>query len=684
MRAKVLAAKGLLTVADLLYYAPFRYEDRRNMKTIAQLAPGEKAAVLGWVRSSKLSRVGRRMQGLFEASLCDGTGAVLQARWFHGERYAKTLVPDTRVALFGKVELDRFGGDRLMIQPDLEMLSEEEDDQCLHIGRIVPVYEAAGKISTRVFRNLIHRILNEVSLPEDALPESVRLRTGLPDLHTAIQQLHNPPQDMDVRLLNEFRTPAQYRLIFDEFFWLECGLAFKKTKAKAASGIAFKITDRVREQIKNMLPFKPTGAQRRVIQEIADDMKEEHPMNRLLQGDVGSGKTIVAAQAAIIAIENGYQVAVLAPTEILATQHLGYFKRLLEKLGYVVALLTGSMTGREKQQIKQLIAGSLVHVVVGTHALLQEDVEFASLGLASVDEQHRFGVRQRWELFKKNRSGQSDVLVMTATPIPRTLALTLYGDLDVSVIDELPPGRKPIITQHVTESAIESVYSFVAQEIGKGQQAYVVYPVVEESETAAVKAAEQMYQHLSTVVFPRVRVGLLHGRLPAAEKESVMASFQSGEIKILVSTTVIEVGVDVPNASVMVIEQAERFGLAQIHQLRGRVGRGAHQSYCILVTGKMNEIARERIRTLIDSSDGFYIAEMDMKLRGPGEFFGTKQSGIPGLRLADLFRDFDILEQARAEAQALLQREENAQEIRAVAQYIQENWQRRYGLVQVG
>ena len=684
VRAKVLAAKGLLTVADLLYYAPFRYEDRRNMKTIAQLAPGEKAAVLGWVRSSKLSRVGRRMQGLFEASLCDGTGAVLQARWFHGERYAKTLVPDTRVALFGKVELDRFGGDRLMIQPDLEMLSEEEDDQCLHIGRIVPVYEAAGKISTRVFRNLIHRILNEVSLPEDALPESVRLRTGLPDLHTAIQQLHNPPQDMDVRLLNEFRTPAQYRLIFDEFFWLECGLAFKKTKAKAASGIAFKITDRVREQIKNMLPFKPTGAQRRVIQEIADDMKEEHPMNRLLQGDVGSGKTIVAAQAAIIAIENGYQVAVLAPTEILATQHLGYFKRLLEKLGYVVALLTGSMTGREKQQIKQLIAGSLVHVVVGTHALLQEDVEFASLGLASVDEQHRFGVRQRWELFKKNRSGQSDVLVMTATPIPRTLALTLYGDLDVSVIDELPPGRKPIITQHVTESAIESVYSFVAQEIGKGQQAYVVYPVVEESETAAVKAAEQMYQHLSTVVFPRVRVGLLHGRLPAAEKESVMASFQSGEIKILVSTTVIEVGVDVPNASVMVIEQAERFGLAQIHQLRGRVGRGAHQSYCILVTGKMNEIARERIRTLIDSSDGFYIAEMDMKLRGPGEFFGTKQSGIPGLRLADLFRDFDILEQARAEAQALLQREENAQEIRAVAQYIQENWQRRYGLVQVG
>ncbi len=684
VRAKVLAAKGLLTVADLLYYAPFRYEDRRNMKTIAQLAPGEKAAVLGIVRGSKLSRVGRKMQGLFEASLWDGTGGILQARWFHGERYAKTLVPDTRVALFGKVELDRFGGDRLMIQPDIEILSsEDEDDSCLHIGRIVPVYEATGKISTRIFRNLIHRVLKEVALPEDALPASVRARIGLPDLPTAIQHLHDPPPDTALQLLNEFRSPAQYRLIFDEFFWLECGLAFKKTKAKAASGIAFQLTDGVRERIKQMLPFKPTGAQRRVIQEIANDMKQPNPMNRLLQGDVGSGKTVVAAEAAIIAVENGYQVAVLAPTEILATQHYGYFRRLLEKLGYVVALLTGSMTGREKQQAKQAIASGFVNVMVGTHALIQEDVEFANLGLAIVDEQHRFGVRQRWELFKKNKSEQADVLVMTATPIPRTLALTLYGDLDVSVIDELPPGRKPILTEHVQESAIESVYSFVAGEIEKGQQAYVVYPVVEESETAAVKAAEGMYQHLSKVVFPHVRVGLLHGRLPAAEKESVMASFGAGEIKILVSTTVIEVGVDVPNASVMVIEQAERFGLAQIHQLRGRVGRGSHQSYCVLVTGKLNEIARERIRTLIDSSDGFYIAEMDMKLRGPGEFFGTKQSGIPGLRLADLFRDFEILEQARAEAQALLRRED-AQEVRAVAQYIQENWQRRYGLVQVG
>jgi ATP-dependent DNA helicase RecG len=431
-----------------------------------------------------------------------------------------------------------------------------------------------------------------------------------------------------------------------------------------------------------MLPFKPTAAQRRVMQEIADDMKRPHPMNRLLQGDVGSGKTIVAAQAAVIAIENKHQVAVLAPTEILATQHYSYFRRLLEKLGYVVALLTGSASAREKQQIKNLISEGLVHVVVGTHALIQEDVSFPNLGLAIVDEQHRFGVRQRLELMKKGN--QPDVLVMTATPIPRTLALTIYGDLDVSTIDELPPGRKPIVTKHVAEAAVENIYSFIAQEIRAGRQAYVVYPVVEESETQAVKAAEKMFEHLSTKVFPGIAVGLLHGRLPAQEKEAAMQSFQAGRTKILVATTVIEVGVDVPNASVMVIEQAERFGLAQIHQLRGRVGRGAHQSYCILVTGKLNEIARERIRTLVESNDGFYIADMDMKLRGPGEFFGTKQSGIPGLRLADLLRDSEILEMARGEVNALIHERKNPDELRGVVRYIQEHWQRRYGLVQVG
>ena len=459
-------------------------------------------------------------------------------------------------------------------------------------------------------------------------------------------------------------------------------MALKKNKARQASGISFEVSERAREQIKRMLPFKPTGAQRRVIQEIVNDMKRPHPMNRLLQGDVGSGKTIVAAQAAIVAIENGYQVAVLAPTEILAAQHFSYFRRLLEQLGYIVSFLVGSAGPREKQHIKNVVAQGSVNMVVGTHAIIQEDVTFAKLGFAIIDEQHRFGVSQRLDLMKKGN--QLDVLVMSATPIPRTLALTVYGDLDISVIDEMPPGRKPIRTKHVADSAVERVYSFVAQEIAAGRQAYVVYPIVEETETSAdIKAAEKMFLHLSEKVFPGVRVGLLHGRLSASIKESIMREFQSGEIKILVATTVIEVGVDVPNATVMVIEQAERFGLAQIHQLRGRVGRGAQQSYCVLVTSKLGDVARARIRTLVDSNDGFYIAEMDMRLRGPGEFFGTRQSGVPGLRFANLLRDTEILEQARAEAQSLID-EKPGEEMRAVVAYIQENWQRRYGLVQVG
>jgi ATP-dependent DNA helicase RecG len=682
-RAQMLAAKGLSTVTDLLYYAPFRYEDRRNIKAIAELSPGEKAVVLARVASAKMSRLRHGRVGLFEAVFEDGSGARLLGRWYHGERYADSLVPDTRVALFGKVEFERAHNQRLMIQPETEMLAaDDEGEESLHTGRIVAVYEAASKISTRVFRTILHRILEDCPMPEDALPDSVRQRMKLPPLGQAIREVHSPAQDADLRLLNDFRTPAQVRLIFDEFFWLECGLALKKSKAKAADGISFPLNERIREQIKKMLPFKPTAAQRRVMQEIADDMKRPHPMNRLLQGDVGSGKTIVAAQAAVIAIENKHQVAVLAPTEILARQHHVYFKRLLEKLGYVVALLTGSATAREKEQIKNLIGQGLVQVVIGTHAVIQEDVSFANLGLVIIDEQHRFGVRQRLELMRKGN--QPDVLVMTATPIPRTLALTLYGDLDVSVIDELPPGRKPIVTKHVAEAAVENIYSFIAQEIRAGRQAYVVYPVVEESETLAMKAAEKMYQHLSTNVFPGTTVGLLHGRLPAQDKESAMRDFKVGNTKVLVATTVIEVGVDVPNASVMVIEQAERFGLAQIHQLRGRVGRGANQSYCILVTGKLNEIARERIRTLVDSNDGFYIAEMDMKLRGPGEFFGTKQSGIPGLRLADLMRDSDILDRARAEANALVQERKEPEEVLSAIRYIQEHWQRRYGLVQVG
>ena len=487
-----------------------------------------------------------------------------------------------------------------MLHPEYEILTDDDDavEAALHLGRVVPVYEAVSKISTRVLRAMVHRVLESLAPVEDELPEEVRLRLKLPDRWTAIKETHFPPQDTDMRLLNAFRSQAQFRLIFEEFFWLECGVALKRSKARTMPGISFELTDGVREKVKAMLPFKPTGAQKRVLGEIAQDMKAPRPMNRLLQGDVGSGKTIVAAEAAVIAIENGYQVAVLAPTEILAAQHYFYFKQLLARLDYVVVQLTGSFTSREKGQLKKLIAAGLAHVAIGTHALLEKDVEFAKLGLAIVDEQHRFGVMQRFELLQKGV--HPDVLVMTATPIPRTLALTLYGDLDVSVIDEMPPGRKPVVTRHVTSDHAERVYSFIKKQIDEGRQAYVVYPVIEESETSAMKAAEKMHEHLSQEVFPGTAVGLMHGRLPADQKESTMERFKKGEIKILVSTTVIEVGVDVPNATVMVIEQAERFGLAQLHQLRGRVGRGAAQSYCVLITERMSDTAKERIRTLVD------------------------------------------------------------------------------------
>ncbi len=683
-RAAMLETKGLASVEDLLGYFPFRYEDRSNVKTIAQLAPGEMATVIADVRSARLSGFKRRSLGLFETRFTDSSRAILVGKWFHGGYLANVLGEGLKVALFGKVEFDSYSGELTMLHPEFEILSgdDEEGEASLHTGRIVPIYEAAGKLTTRVLRVLTHRLFTELPPEEDRLPEHIRRTLKYPDRWTAIRDTHFPPPESDLRLLNAYRTQAQQRLIFEEFFWLECGVALKRAKARTLPGIAFEIDDRVRERVKAMLPFKPTEAQKRVIKEIAGDMKEPHPMNRLLQGDVGSGKTIVAAEAAVIAIENGYQVALLAPTEILAAQHGFYFRQILSKLGYVTVLLTGSFTAREKGQLKKLVAEGLAHVVVGTHAILEKDVEFKRLGLAIVDEQHRFGVLQRLGLVRKGVT--PDVLVMTATPIPRTLAMTLYGDLDVSVIDQLPPGRKPILTKHYTADAVEQAYSFIKRQIEEGRQAYVVYPVIEESETQAMKAAQKMHQHLSREVFPDLAVGLMHGRLGGDEKEAVMQRFKEGQTKILVSTTVIEVGVDVPNATVMVVEQAERFGLAQLHQLRGRVGRGAAQSYCILVTEKMNDAARERIRTLVESTDGFHISEMDLKLRGPGEFFGTRQSGLPSLRVANILRDADILEIARREAVDFIARPPSEEDLRGAVAYIRDHWQRRYGLVTVG
>src|SRR5580692_3463696 len=550
-RAAMLEAKGLVTVEDMLGYVPFRYEDRSNMKTVAQLVPGEMATVIAEVHSAKLSGFKRRNLGMFEARFSDASRAVLVAKWFHGGYLANVLVEGLKVALFGKVEFDGYSGELQMLHPEFEILSADDEDgeAALHVGRVVPIYEAVAKLTTRVLRTITHRIFSELPPEEDQLPQFLRARLKMPDRWTALRDTHFPPPDSDLRLLNAFRSPAQFRLIFEEFFWLECGVALKRSKARTLPGVAFELNEKVRERVKAMLPFKPTDAQKRVLGEIAGDMKEPRPMNRLLQGDVGSGKTIVAAEAAVIAIENGYQVAVLAPTEILATQHGLYFKQILAKLGYVTALLTGSFTAREKAQLKRMVAEGLVQVVIGTHALLEKDVEFRKLGLAIIDEQHRFGVLQRLGLVQKGV--HPDVLVMTATPIPRTLAMTLYGDLDVSVIDQLPPGRKPIQTKHYTADSLEQAYSFVKSQIDEGRQAYVVYPVIEESETQAMKAAQKMYEHLSHEVFPTLSVGLMHGRLSSDEKESAMERFQRGETQVLVSTTVIEVGVDVPNATVM-------------------------------------------------------------------------------------------------------------------------------------
>lgn len=684
-RAAQLEAKGLHTIDDLLIYAPFRYEDRSNLKPISQLAPGEMATVIGEIRTARQAGFRRKSLGLFEATVSDSSRAILLCKWFHGTYLEGVFSPGVRVAFFGKVEFDSYSGELSMLHPEYEILTADADDDgdaSLHTGRIVPIYEAAGKVNTKLFRTLTRRVLDSIDPVGDSLPRSICERWDYPSRWDAIRALHFPEADADLRLLNAFRTPEQQRLIFEEFFWLELGLLLRRATSRLVTGIGFELNDNVRDRIKAMLPFKPTGAQKRSLGEIAQDMAKPHPMHRLLQGDVGSGKTLVAAQAAIIAIENGYQVAVLAPTEILAAQHYLYFKNLFIGLNYVPAMLTGSMSAREKSQVKKLIAGNYVPLVVGTHALLEEDVDFAKLGLAIVDEQHRFGVMQRLKMVRKGIT--PDVLVMTATPIPRTLALTMYGDLDTSVIDELPPGRKPIVTKHVTEAKVEQVYSFIRREVDAGYQAYVVYPLIDESESMSMKAASKMHEHLSKIVFPDLKVGLLHGKLSPDEKESVMRQFKAGEIQILVATTVIEVGVDVPNATVMVIEQAERFGLAQLHQLRGRVGRGGQQSYCILVTGKLNDVGRERIRTMVDSTDGFKIAEMDLKLRGPGEFFGTRQSGMPGLHFANLIRDQEFLESARDEAQRIIEKPEAASEYEQALAWVSANWQRRYGMVEAG
>jgi len=700
--AETLATKGIHTLEDLLYYLPFRYEDRINPRTIEQLKPGEMASVIAEVRTSGLFTT-KRMP-IFEMTAGQGRSK-LKCLWFRGGYLEGKFKPGALVALYGKVEFSTFGrGGLQMLQPQFEILHEpptegeavaESEEQkrfeSLEIGRIVPIYEAAGKLNARWFRRAIRVALEQMPQEvSDAIPGAIRERLGLIPRAEAFWHAHWPDAGESFAELQAARTPAHQRLIFEELFFLELGLELKRRKARMQPGISFAINNQVRAALKRVLPFHPTKAQKQVLKEIAGDMAHASPMRRLLQGDVGSGKTIVAFEAATVAMENGYQVAMMAPTEILATQHYLSARRILEPAGYRVALLTGSLDEERKRAIRNHAARGNAQMVIGTHALLEDKMEFERLGLVIVDEQHRFGVMQRMKLMRKNSEVQPDVLVMTATPIPRTLALTLYGDLDVSVIDELPPGRTPVSTRVIGDERASEVWEFVRKIVGGGEQAYVVYPVIEENEEkdTGLKAAIKMYDELRKKVFPELKLGLLHGRMGADEKDEIMRRFKGGELNILVATTVIEVGVDVPNASAMVIEHAERFGLSQMHQLRGRIGRGKAKSYCVLMTGgKISEEAQQRLDTMVRTSDGFEIAEKDLELRGPGEFFGTKQAGMPSLRVANLIRDRKLLELAKREARGLLEdstEEISAEEKRAAVQYLRTHWNRRYGLVEVG
>jgi ATP-dependent DNA helicase RecG len=574
-----------------------------------------------------------------------------------------------------------------MINPQIEVLTSEEVDS-VEMGRIVPIYEAVGTFGTRQIRRAIYATLQNLdpNIP-DILPPALLQQLQYPSRRDALVHTHFPDAGESLEALNLFRSPAQQRLIFEEFFLYQLSLALGRRAVRKENAVAFRVReDKVREALKRILPFKPTNAQKRVLGEIAADLEKPVPMNRLLQGDVGSGKTIVALQAAVIATENGCQAALMAPTEILAVQHFLSARRILAPGGHTVELLISGLKPSEKTAARERIRSGEAQLVIGTHALIEEEVEFHRLGFVAIDEQHRFGVLQRKRLMDKAaRHGNAPhVLVLTATPIPRTLSLTLYGDLEVSVLDELPPGRTPIETRTTTEQHLPGVWEFLRREVASGHQGYVVYPVIEESKLE-LKAAMEEYERLSRTVFPKLKVGLLHGRLSSEEKEDVMQKFRRNEVQILVATTVVEVGVDVPNATVMIIEHAERFGLAQLHQLRGRIGRGAQQSHCILVApGRMTEDARARLETMVRTTDGFEIAETDLQLRGPGEFFGTRQSGQLGFHVASPIRDRQLLELARKEAFALAEQPAQKESLQRVLRLLPGEWQRRYHLARVG
>src|SRR5713101_8038331 len=718
-RAELLAQRGIYTLEDLFGYLPFRYEDRIRFSKVKEIQPNGTYTIRARVMSGQAVRTMRGRDAIYHLLVQDDTGQ-LPCKLFHGGYLDGRLKPGQDLVLHGKAEVDRLRPARLeMINPQIELLSSEEVDST-EVGRIVPIYEAIGTFGSRAIRRAMYAAVQllDPKMPE-VLPQELLARLGYPSRREALIHTHFPPSGESLDALNTFRSPAQQRLIFEEFFLYQLSLALERRATRKENAIAFRVReDHVREALKRILPFKPTAAQKRVLAEIAADLEKPAPMNRLLQGDVGSGKTIIALQVAVIAIENRTQAALMAPTEILAVQHFLSARRILAKAGYRVELLLSGLKPAEKAAARERIRSGEARLVIGTHALIEEDVEFARLGLVCIDEQHRFGVLQRKRLSDKAaaRGRAPHVLVLTATPIPRTLSLTLYGDLDVSLLDELPPGRTPIETRLTSEPHLAGVWEFVRRETARGRQAFIVYPVIEESKLE-LKAAMAEYARLSKEVFPKLRLGLLHGRLSSEDKESVMQRFHANELQILVATTVVEVGVDVPNATVMVIEHAERFGLSQLHQLRGRIGRGQEKSRCVLVAPKeLTEDARERLETMVRTANGFEIAEIDLKLRGPGEFFGTRQHGELGFHLANPLRDRELLDWARREAFELVaagtgEREagaalasetlpqgtaaaatapapqsaaEAAMELKRLLDYLGPKWQRRYQLATVG
>ena len=720
-----------VTVDDLLTYLPMRYEDRSRTASIRDLQDGLEASLdltvthaHGYPVRGK-ANFGKPRLFIFEIAASDAghTGRDVVVWWFVSGRraydiikyYTARLVPGTRFITFGRWELEpRRGAYKLRLQrpadeleiiavpdqpanllsiepiepiePDPEQAEDNVPDPALaaiHVARRVPVYRKLGDFNSKRVREIMHATLAQLDddTIDETLPQDLRQRAQLIGRAQALREIHFPPADVSLSDYEQSRSPAHLRLIFEDFFWITFALGLKRgRRVKETKEITIRIDKSVNDAVQSVMPFKLTKAQRKVTADIFNDMKSTAPMNRLLQGDVGSGKTIVALIAMIAAIENGLQTAMMAPTEILAEQHARNIKRLLAKTPYRIELLTGSVRAAEKRRLQKALNDGEINAVIGTQALIQESVSFARLGLVIIDEQHRFGVMQRAEL--RARGLNPDVLVMTATPIPRSLAMTVYGDLDVSVIDELPPGRTPIETMVVGEDHRQEVKKLITREVRAGRQVYVVYPLVEESEKMDLRDAKRRFEYLRDTVFPRLPVGLLHGKMKPDEKEEVMNAFVAGKIKILVSTSVIEVGVDVPNASVMIVEHAERFGLSQLHQLRGRVGRGAEKSYCVLLTSdKRTAIAEERLGVMAKTSNGFLIAEKDLELRGPGELLGTKQSGLPEFRIGNLVRDQQLLEQARNEAEFYLSKEKSAATVRMVKHIMKDA---RLGLAAIG